>query len=49
MTHGGDTYSTTTCPTCGAQVDGIHNRYACPLCDWISPPEEQRQKPSDGE
>jgi hypothetical protein len=35
-------YSTTTCPTCGAQIEGLDNRYACALCGWISPPDDRR-------
>ncbi|MEU6082551.1 hypothetical protein [Streptomyces sp. NPDC047108] len=34
-----ETYSTTTCPACGAQIDGLQNRYVCGLCGWVSPPD----------
>jgi transposase len=34
-------YTTTECPGCGAHIDGIHNRYVCTRCDWISPPDDQ--------
>ncbi|MGP4004460.1 hypothetical protein [Streptomyces sp. 8N706] len=36
----GDSYWTTTCPGCGAQIDGLHNRYVCGICGWVSPPED---------
>lgn len=31
-------FITTTCPTCGSQVDGITGFY-CTCCGWVSPPE----------
>jgi hypothetical protein len=37
----GNGCSTTTCPACGAQVDGLGNRYHCSLCDWVSPPDDE--------
>lgn len=26
----------TTCPDCGAVVEGLHNRFACGLCGWVN-------------
>lgn len=28
--------TTTDCRDCGAQVSGLNNRYACPLCGWVN-------------
>lgn len=26
----------TECRNCGAQVNGLNNRYACGLCGWVN-------------
>lgn len=33
-------YTSTTCPQCGARVDGLRDRYACGICGWVSPPDD---------
>lgn len=27
----------TTCPDCGAIVEGLYGRFACTLCGWTNP------------
>ncbi|MFF0747104.1 hypothetical protein ACFYVL_42640 [Streptomyces sp. NPDC004111] len=28
--------TSSTCPRCHADVDGINGRYACTLCNWVN-------------
>lgn len=28
--------TSTDCPQCGAEVAGVHGRYACTLCGWVN-------------
>lgn len=33
-------YTSTRCPLCAAQIDGLRDRYACGVCGWVSPPDD---------